>query len=283
MARRTVVDRALFTACFGMREHFEVPDGFSIEGVNLSTERNTDYFVLICHPGGRYPAKVLKKRLAPKATVETLQMGNRSELKLWRLGSHPDHFIVAGEGRMRHVNRNLSLKATLGGSPEIYKIDQKNGYFYGVESGYMLTQRDSNLNLVKNFDKALCFSLYEPGRVHGISFQTDTALIVLGSGRQCFYNLRNNKFSRKIRVGRVIPSSHDGKWYCFDYSKEQRKLWLRDITQEIYSMLDWAKFFYPKRSNKMKKQIVRFHDHDTFVHRPGEWGTPWSPTGDEAE
>lgn len=277
------VDGASFTACFDMREWFELPDGFCIGAIMLSTERDTDYFILISHTEGRYPARVMRKRLAPKGTVETLQMGKRSELKIWRWGSHPDHFIVVGEGRMRHVNRNLSLKATLGGAPEIYGLDHKNGSVYGVEQGFMLTQRDSNLQLIKSFDNAKCISLYEPARVHGISIETDTALIVLGSGRQCFYNLRNNKFSRKIRVGRVIPSSDDGKWYCFDYSQEQRKLWLRDITQEIHTMLDWAEFFYPKRSNKMKKQIVRFHDHDTFVHRPDEWGTPWSPTGDEAE
>jgi hypothetical protein len=144
---------------------------------------------------------------------------------MWRWGSYPDRFIVGGEGEMNHVNRNLSLKGGVGVTPNIYKLDGQNGCFYGVED-FRLTQRGSKLELIKSYENALCFGMYEPGRIHGISFQTDTALIVLGDGRQAFYNSSNNKFSSKIRVGRVIPSHEDGKWYCFDYSRKDRKLWL---------------------------------------------------------
>ena len=265
------VERAAFTASFDIRQWFEVEDGFCVEDVNLSSERDTDYYVLVKHAEGRCPAKVLRKRLAPKATIQTLQIGNRNELKMWRWGSYPDRFIVGGEGEFRHVNRNLSVKASLGVTPNIYKLDGQNGYVYGVED-CRLTQRGSKLELIKAYENAYCAGMYESGRVHGISFQTDTALIVLGDGRQAFYNLSNNKFSSKIRVGRVIPSHQDGKWYCFDYSRKDRKLWLRDITRDIHTELEWREFFcLRKKRKKMNKLILWFNNHDNFVYRPGEW------------
>jgi len=194
------------------------------------------------------------------------------------LESCRDRFIVGCEGAMNQVNRNLTIKASLGMTPKIYKVDTQNGYLYGVEDGIMLTKRNSRLELIKRYDNAHSFGLFEKKRVHAISFQTDTALIVQGDGIQFFYNLSNNKFSSKIRVGRVIPSVHDGKWYCFDYSREERKLWLRDITGYIHSELEWREFFSPREDRKkMTDLMLWFHDHDNFVYRPGEWGTPWSP------
>lgn len=104
------VEGATFSAKFDMRQWFEVDEGFSLEDVNLSSERDTDYFVVIKQSEGRGPAKLLRKRLAPKATIQTLQLGNRKELQMMRWGSYPDRFIVGGEGTMWYVNRNLSLK-----------------------------------------------------------------------------------------------------------------------------------------------------------------------------
>ena len=277
------VERAAFTANFDMRQWFEVEDGFCVEAVYLSSERDTDYFVVIKHAEGRSPAKVLRKRLAPKGTLQTLQLGSSSELQMMRWGSHPDHFIFGGEGEMRHVNRNLSLQGGVSLTPNVYRLDDQNGYLYGVED-FWLTQRDSKLKFIKKFENALSIGMWEPGRVHGISFQTDTALIVLGDGRQAFYNLGSNKFSSKIRVGRVIPSPQDGKWYCFDYSGEDRKLWLRDITRYIHTELEWREFFSPRKKwKKMEKLMLWFNDHDNFVYRPGEWGECESATVDEGQ
>jgi hypothetical protein len=272
------VERAAFTANFDMRQWFEVEDGFCVEAVTLSSERDTDYFILIKHAEGRCPAKVLRKRLAPKATIQTLQIGNHNDLNMCRWESCPDRFIVGCEGAMKQVNRNLSIKASLGVTPNIYKLDGQNGYVYSVEEGFMLTKRGRRLELIKSYENAHSFGLFERKRVHAVSFQTDTALIVLGDGRQVFYNLSNNKFSSKIRVGRVIPSNQDGKWYCFDYSREDRKLWLRDITRYIHSELEWREFFFPREDRKkMTELMLWFNDYDNFVYRLGEWGAPWSP------
>jgi thioredoxin-related protein len=266
------VERAAFTAHFDMRQRFEVEDGFNVEAVQLSSERDTDYFVLIKHIEGRCPAKLMKKRLAPNATIQTLQLGNRSEFRVWRWGSCPDNFIVGGEGEMKRVNRNLSVKAGVSVTPNLYKLDGPNGCIYGVEEARM-TKRGTRLEFIKSFESAPCFGMYEPGRVHGISFQTDTALMVMGEGRQTFYNLRNNTFSNKIRVGRVIPYYQDGKWYCFDYNKEAGKLWLRDITQEIHTILTWRQFFFLRKNRKnMIKLMLWFNECNNFMYRPEEWG-----------
>ena len=266
------VERASFTASFDMRQWFEIEDCFCVEEVFLSTERDTDYFLLLKHTEGRSPAKVLRKRVAPKGTVQTMQLGNRNELKMTRLGSYPDRFIVGGEGEMRHVNRNLSRKGGLGVTPNFYKIDGQNGYIYGLEES-RLTKRSSRLEFISAYEKSYSLGIFVPGRVHGISVETDTALVVLGDGQQSFYNLSNNKFSSKIRVGRVIPSHDDDKWYCFDYSRKDGKLWLRDITRDIHTDLEWREFFLIKQNRKkMQKQMLWFNDPDNFVYRPGEWG-----------
>jgi len=274
------LERAAFTASFNMREWFEVEEGYSLQSIGLSSERETDYYLVLAHDQGSCPAKLVRKRLAPKATVETLQIGNHTELQMWRWGSAPDRFIVGCEGEMRQVNRNLTTKARLSMTPNIYKIDGSNGDIYSVEEGYMLTRRNSRLELTRSYNNALIFGMYEPGRVHGISFQTDIALIVLGDGMQSFYNLRNNKFSSKIRVARVIPSQHDGKWYCFDFNRKEGRVLLREITQEIQTELEWREFFRPReKRKKMLKLMVWFNEHDNFVYRPDEWGdTEWHPS-----
>jgi len=74
-------------------------------------------------------------------------------------------------------------------------------------------------------------------------------------------------------VGRVLPSQHDGKWYCFDYSRQDGKLWLRDIIKTIHSELEWREFFILKQARKkLLKSMGWFHDEGNFVYRPGEWG-----------
>ena len=274
------VERAAFTANFDLREWCEVEDGFSLDGVQLSSERDTDYYVIVKDDAGRCPSKILRKRLAPKATIETLQIENPNELQMSRWGSYPDRFIVQSEGVTKHVNRNLTLQASLKGKRRIYRVDHQNGYVYCLEDG-TLTKRNSRLELVRSYERALCLRMFERGRLHGMSFQTDTVLIVLGGGQQVFYNIGNNQFSSKIRVGRVIPSHEDGKWYCFDYSSKDGKLWLRDITQDIHTELKWREFLFPReKRKKMLKRMIWFNGSDNFVHRPEEWGTCESATGD---
>jgi len=172
---------------------------------------------------------------------------------------------------MRNVNRNLCLQDAVEGTPTIYKIDGRQGFVYGTEN-MRLTKRSRNLKLIKPYENAHCMGLFEPERTHGLSDQTNTALIVIGDERQAFYNLSNNKFSKKIRVGRVIPSQEDGKWYCFDYRRSERTLCLRDITKDIHTILEWREFFNPRQKrSKATKQLMWFNKRDNFVHRPNEW------------
>jgi hypothetical protein len=262
---------AAFTANFNMREWFDVEDGFSIIDIRSSSEKDTDYYLLIQRDEGSSPAKVFKKRLAPKGTVETLQLGNCTELMMWRCTSCPDSFIIVGEGQTRYVNRNLTSKSTIHGALNIYKIDEDDGCIYANEQKFFLTKRDIKLRLMKSYEKAIGLSLFEPKRVHGLSMQTGMALVVLGDGRQAFYHLANNKFSSKIRMGRVIPSDNEGKWYCFDYDRKERKLSLRDITEEIHTELEWGEFFHPDKPEGNQELLEWFHRSENFVYRPGEW------------
>jgi hypothetical protein len=276
---RVSTESAVFTARFGMREWFEIEDGFSVEDICLSSERDTEYYINVTHDEGRAPAKILKKRLAPKGTIQSLQLGSLPDLDLWRWTNCPDTFLVKGEGEMRVVNRNLSVKESVSESPVLYRLDGANGYLYGIEH-CLLTKRNHNLEFVRRYQSAPSFGLFEPERYHGISFQTDTALVVLGDDQQAFYNLSNNKFSRKIRVGRVIPSKHDGKWYCFDYRREEGILRLRDITRDIRTKLEWREIFNPNAGEKaMEKHLMWFMEDYNFVYRSKEWevsqGVAW--------
>ncbi len=272
------IERAAFTASFDMKQRFEVEEGFELEAVFASSERDTDYYLLLKRAESRGPWKVIKTRLAPKGTMLTLQIGNRKELKMWRWGSRPDRFLIQGEGDNWQVNRNLSVKAHVRAKSKIYKFDSANSFLYCLEDKWLI-QRDSELKFVKCYDRSISLGLYEPERVHGFSSSTDTMLIVLGDGRtQSFYNVSNNKFSSKIRSGRVIPSKRDGKWYCFDYSRAEKKLWLRDITSDIHTELEWREVIIPQKNRKkMLKPMLWFHRDHNFLYRPGEWG-PGEPT-----
>jgi hypothetical protein len=273
MLRATLsAERAAFTARFDMRQQFEVEEDYLIDSALISSEQETDYYVLTSHAEGLGPAKLQRKRLSPRATLETLPSGKRSKLMVWRWGSSPERFLVSGEDRMWQVNRNLSLKACLIVKPVIYRLDAENGQVYGMEN-YLLMQRNHRLEPVKCYKNAITLGAFPPERVHGISLQTDTALTVMGSGRQAFYNLLTNKFSQKIRLGRVLPSPGDGKWYCFDFNRKDGKLWLRDITRDIHTLLEWREFF-PSQSNPKKgvKQMIWFNEHQNFTYRPDEWG-----------
>ncbi|MBJ6725585.1 hypothetical protein [Geomesophilobacter sediminis] len=263
---------AAFTACIDMRESFNLEAGCYVENIKLSSEKDTDYYVLIQDEAREVPARLVRKSLAPKKTVLTQQIGNCTDLKLQRWSSPPDRFLVKSEGGLRHLNRNLSTKAILEQALDVYQVDEPNCQVYTLEGGWRLTQRDLDLGFVQGFEKAHCFGMFEPGRVHGISIQTDTALIVLGDGQQSFYNLRTNKFSSKVRVGRVIPSRRDGKWYCFDYSRNEGKLRLRDISRDIHTKLHWKELFRLRNRGKGElKGMLWFNEPDNFVYRPSQW------------
>uniref|UniRef100_C6E5Y6 Tetratricopeptide repeat protein n=1 Tax=Geobacter sp. (strain M21) TaxID=443144 RepID=C6E5Y6_GEOSM len=265
------MERAGFSAKFDTLRWFNLEEGYCVANVNASSERDTEYFVLIKHVEGRYPAKILKKRIAPQATMQKMQIGSLNELKMFRWGSDPDNFIVGCEGGFRTVNRNLSLQALHRWTPDLFKIDKENGYVYGLEVG-RLTQRNRKLELLKVYENVPMLAVYESQRVHGLSFQTDTALIVVAKSRQSFYNLRNNKMSSKIRVGRVIPSYHDGKWYCFDYSNKERKLWLREVNEYIQTELEWREIFLYKEKRDVWEPLMKwFNQPGNFLYRPEEW------------
>jgi hypothetical protein len=277
------MERAAVTAKFNAREAFELEDGFSIKNVKICGERDTDYYLSIKHDEESYPAKVLRKRLAPRSTVETLQLCDLTELGLMRWTSCPDSFLVGGVGELRNVDRNLAVQESVKMVTGVYGMNWRRGYMYAVE-GFRMTKRGRNLKFVKHFDKAHLFAMFEPGRVHGISELTNTALMALGSGRQSFYNFTNNKFSRKIRMGRVIPSELDGKWYCFDYQREQGILRLRDITRDLHGMLEWRDFFVlGKNLAKRSKRMDWFREPDNFLYRPSQWGDPPVGTNEEED
>ncbi|MCM0083176.1 hypothetical protein L4X63_16445 [Geomonas sp. Red32] len=272
------LDRARFTANFGMREAFEIDDAFDVRGVSLSSERDTDYYVIVEHYEERAPARLVRKRLDPKGTVQTVSMGQRPTFRVYRRSSHPDSFVIAGEDVMETVNRNLSVKDGINGEAKVYRIDTKNGNIYTVQMN-MLVKRGPGLDVLRVYTSAPCFGIYEPEHYHGISFVTEMSLVVLGNGRQVFYNLANNKHSQKIRVGRVIPHQEQGKWYCFDFDREKKKLWLRDITKVIETELKWREFFFTGKKTKRAQRLFQwFLDGDNYMYKPEEWVPPWDPS-----
>ncbi|GFO56841.1 hypothetical protein GMSM_38480 [Geomonas sp. Red276] len=272
------LDRAFFSAKFGMREAFEIDDGYCIRATYASSERDSDYYVMIEHEEGRVPAKLLRKRLDPKGTVQTHTVGQRPQFMVERRSSFPDSFILTGEEVMESVNRNLSVKHGINGEAEVYRIDTKNHHTYAVE-GFLLVKRSAELDVLRVFSRAHSFGISQTERYHCISFNSDLALLVIGEGRQAFYNLANNQHSQKIRVGRVIPHQEQGKWYCFDYHREEKKLILRDITKFIETELKWREFFFiGKKSKRWEKIWLWFHERDTFRYRPDQWVPDWDPS-----
>lgn len=73
-------------------------------------------------------------------------------------------------------------------------------------------------------------------------------------------------------MGRVIPSYHDGKWYCFDYSNKDRKLWLREVTEYIQTELEWREIFlYKEKPDVWEPPMRWFNQRGNCLHRPEEW------------
>lgn len=289
-------ERPAFTAKLGVEEWFGVEDPYVITDVYMSTEKDTEYFVKAEHVEGLVPDKILKRRLAPKTTVETLQLTRRGEPNMRRLTSHPDRFLIEWPGVIKTMSRNLSLKESLLDTakthgmyrnlswnnkrflnkhlletPKVYATDARNGDVYCLEKVW-LTHRDRNLSLIKHFHNALSIGMFHPDNFHGLSFETNTALAVLQGDKQSFYNFRTNKFSSKIRVGRVLPCMPDGKWYCFDYDSAAGKLRLRDITQAIHANLEWKEVVLLSAGKKKGlKNAAWFGIDENFLYRPEEW------------
>lgn len=270
-------DPPAFTASFNVKEWFDVAEGYSIEGVMLSSERDVDYYVIVKHEEERFPARMQKRRLAPKGTLANVAFGKQPDLKFWRCSTDPDAFLVHGEEATWRVNRKVVQKVGLPGHFLPYKLDRNNGNIYGVEA-HRLVQRGPNLEYIRWFESAISFPMWEPGRVCGISFQTGTTLVILGPEQQFFLDLTNNKFSLKTRAGSVIPFSEEGRFHCFDYNRKEGRLRLRDITDQIRAQLEWRKFFIQKmKRNKMLKKMLWFKRDENFRYRPDHWGPDGEP------
>lgn len=232
-------DRAAFTALLDATDSFTLEEGEEVCDLFMSSEKGCDYYLNLAHQDGSKPGRVVRQRANNRNRISyAVRDLDQAQLYCRRLTSEPDRFIIGAEGETRICPKNLLYDLAMEMTPDIWQVDEAAGriyYFYST----MLKRVDFSFGSYEEFpDTGICFFFTEQHRIMALSPETDTVLLELGR-RAALYNYRTNRISKPFEAGSIIGTSPARKWYRFEYCQEPLKLILRDITDDIYDVLQW--------------------------------------------
>jgi hypothetical protein len=237
--------KSAFTACFDAGVFREEMNDAPVD-VALSSERATDYYVLIYDREGTHPGRVVRKRLGSRSPVsDSTKAGIKVKPLLRRLSWHPDKFFIGAENDMKLCAKNLTFDYRLEMSPQdIWAIDLANGHIYYIDQA-ILKRTDLEFEHTERFvNSPCCFFFKERHRKLGLCPATNTLMIGFGP-KAALYDFIENRISSPFSWGRVIGTKPARKWYTYDYCKETRTLKLRDVTADLATLLEWEEAATP--------------------------------------
>ncbi|WP_129126538.1 hypothetical protein [Geomonas oryzae] len=218
---------------------FLLPSDSVINDIYLSSDRATDYYLNIAQEDGTAPAVMGRLRLRSRnGMADTVRINNEPRLYSWRLSSNPEKFIIGTTDQTRICARNLTLDIAMGFTPEIWEVDEVNGHIY-YYFGTTLRKADFHLDDCDEFPHSDAFMFfYGYHRMLGLCPATSTAHLALRE-RAALYDYSANKLSTVFPADAIISTRPAKNWYCYHYDKDAGELKLRDVTEEVFKILDW--------------------------------------------
>lgn len=228
------------TSVFDSSGGFFMGDGIAINDIHMSSDKATDYYLNISAKDGSEPATMGRQRLRSRnAMVDDIEIKGEPRIYSWRLSNAPDKFIIGATDETRICIKNLTADLTINMTPDIWEIDEANGHIYYFH-GHMLNRVDFKFKDFTEFPTSdALFFFRDAHRRIGLCPTTNTVQVALRQ-KAALYDYDANKLSETFWAGAIISTRPARNWYCYHYDKEKAELKLRDVTEEVFKILEWT-------------------------------------------
>ncbi|GFO68107.1 hypothetical protein GMLC_16860 [Geomonas limicola] len=265
-------EKSAFTACVDIREFCESGDDFPVY-VFLSSERSTDYYVVIWDVDDTGPGRVVRKKLGNRSQAATVRVGNKKRIEMVRTSCYPDKFIIGSEDLMKFCVKNLTPEYSLDLSPkDVWEVDRAKGHFYYFDRA-ILKRADliGYENRVTYPNSPCCYFFAEYHSKIALSPETNTLMLRLGK-KAALYNYTTNEISHPFPLSSVFGTRPARSWYICDYNKETLTLTLRDIGKDRNQVLEWEQAQTPTNGRETENPdwAEALHKQIFFGYQGGE-------------
>ncbi|GFO60113.1 hypothetical protein GMST_24380 [Geomonas silvestris] len=232
-------EECVFTACVDIREFSQTGDDVPVS-VYFSSERASDYYVVIWDAKETQPGRVVRRKIGNKCQAVNLQVGSRLRPEVLRISSYPDKFIIGCDDIMKFCFKNLTSDYSLDMPPrDVWEIDAANGHFYYFDRAILKRANIADYeNRITYSNSSCCFFFAENHRKLGLSPETGTLMVRLRQ-KAALYHYGENRISQSFALGRLVGTKPARSWYVYDYQKESQTLTVRDIGRELADLLEW--------------------------------------------
>ncbi|WP_224960903.1 hypothetical protein [Geomonas subterranea] len=252
--------KGAITALFDAPSGLLMKDGTKVNNIYLSSERATDYYLNTSEKEGTAPATMGRQRLRSKnGMVDAIQINDEPRIYSWRLSSNPDKFIIGATDETRICAKNLTLDVAMAMTPDIWEVDEANGHIYYFYI-HMLKRVDFDFdNYVEFPDSGGCFFFRDYHRMLGLCPATNTIHLALRD-KSALYDYSANKLSEPFSADTIVSTRPARKWYCFHYDRDAGELKLRDVTEEVFKILEWKTVPFKMGRTWSDKEYQELHN-----------------------
>ena len=246
-----------FTAVFRIDDHFSAPAGATISGFFMSSTKDNVYYAFIAD-GDRVLA--VKQSIDQVSTVVRTFEVKGTLIGADRLSWWPDRFVVWTDDSTTVLESNLTppkSSSRMGSSHGLrcLTIDVSRSQIYALNGG-VINVLNPGLWIVKQYQGSEGIDHMEFPKLAKVCIERCTALINF-NGASMFYNMETNKFSQKFCPGSIRHTDTPSRWYYLEPDMTKPVILLKDITEEVESLLEWQVFLTAEES-KEEEAAERF-------------------------
>ncbi|MBJ6750049.1 hypothetical protein [Geomonas anaerohicana] len=253
-----------FTAVFNINENFVYQEGAVFKGIYMSSSKDNSYYAII-REGDRFRAVKQSIDLV-SSTVRTCE-GPCEDLDAFRLSYQPDRFLAVTESHTYVLESNLEPPrgcSRIGSSHGLnfLGIDMGRSQIYAMGDG-IVNVLNTKLRAVKQYLNAETVAHMTVTVLAGICPEKDIALLNVNGG-SLFYNMKTNKFSQKFSGGRVLYTDTPSRWYYTEIDTTSHAVKVKDITDELETLLEWQVFLPPGGDERATMEFVEKLENPDF-------------------
>uniref|UniRef100_C6E4A2 Tetratricopeptide TPR_2 repeat protein n=1 Tax=Geobacter sp. (strain M21) TaxID=443144 RepID=C6E4A2_GEOSM len=254
-----------FTALFEVNQHFSYQEGAGFEGLFMSSNKDNCYYAVISE-GCNF--RVIKQSLdLVSSTVSTYEAAGLPQQSL-RLSYHPDKLVIGTENSTVVLESNLTPPrgcSRVGSnlSLDAIAIDTGKNHIYAHGDG-IVNVLNTRLRAVKQYLNASSAGHMEFPTVSTVCPEKDLVVIRI-EDRNLFYNMRTNQFSQKFMSSRFLYTETPARCYYWEFADDRLSLKIKDITDELNTLLEWEVFLPAGEDENAGIDFVRkLEDPDYF-------------------
>jgi len=246
-----------FTAVFRMGDHFFAPAGAKLTGFFMSSTKDNVYYAFIAD-GDRVQA--VKQSIDQVSTVVRTFETKGNHKGAHRLSWWPDRFVMWTDDSTTVLESNLTPPrncSRLGTSHGLncLTIDLSRSQIYAFSAG-AVNVVNPGLWAVKQYLRAESVDHMEFPTLANVCVERATVFVKV-NGVGMFYNMETDKFSQKFCPERIVATGTPSRWYYLEPDMTKPVILLKDITEEVESLLEWQ-VFHPAEESEDGEAGNRF-------------------------